>query len=169
MWFRDRLRATLWRCRLIVWTASWLVPRTGRATWRTEQDSRFFHWCHFLAESGQLTPHNRLAIARACWATFPDAFWKRFDRERFRARWHRFRGSPVTFLGALTLAVLVLVLSTGIINAVRAAFPRRCRTRHARYSSTSTGTVSMASSAEPGPTHFSISGRSGASRNSRPA
>src|SRR5215831_16991153 len=122
MWFRDRLRATLWRCQMIVWTASWLVPRAKRDHWRSEQDRKFFHWCHFLAESGQLTPANRLAIARACWATFPDAFWQRFDRERFYSGSRRFRGSPVAFLGALVVMVAALILSTGIIKAARAAF-----------------------------------------------
>ena len=122
MWFEDRLRATLWRCRAIVWSASWLVPPAKRDPWRSEQDRRFFHWCHFLAESGQLTPQNRLAIARACWATFPLAFWLRFDRDHFRAGSRRFWGSPITFLSALVLIVLSLVLSTGIIKAARALF-----------------------------------------------
>jgi hypothetical protein len=122
MRFQDRLRATLWRCQTIVWIASWLVPRVSRATWRTEQNGKFFHWCHFLAESGQLTARNRLMIARACWATFPDALWRRFNREHFRADWRRFCGSPVTFLGVLALIVLALVLSTGIVKAARAAF-----------------------------------------------
>ena len=122
MWFRDRLRATLWRCQAMIWTASWLVPRANREHWRCEQDRKFFHWCHFLAESGQLTAENRLTIARACWVTFPDAFWHRFDHQHFRAGWRRFWGSPVTFLGVLALIVLALVLSTGIIRAARAAF-----------------------------------------------
>jgi hypothetical protein len=107
---------------MLIWLASWFVPPAGRAAWRAEQDSKFFHWCHFLAESGQLTPRNRLTIARACWATFPAAFWLRFDRDRFRVKSRKFWGSPLTFLGALALIVLALLLSTGIIKAARAAF-----------------------------------------------
>jgi len=122
MWSQDRLGATLWQCRSIVWTASWLAPRVSRGQWRSEQDRKFFHWCHFLAESGQLTPRNRLTIARACWATLPDAFWQRFDRERFRAGWRRFWEAPTTCLGVLALIVLALILSTGIVKAARAAF-----------------------------------------------
>src|SRR5215469_8074267 len=122
MRFQDHLRATLWRCRAIVWIASWLVPRAKRDPWRSEQDRKFFHWCHFLAESGQLNAQNRLAIARACWATFPAAFWLRFDRDHFRASWRRFRGSPTIFLSALAIIVLALVVSTGIIKAARALF-----------------------------------------------
>jgi hypothetical protein len=122
MWFQDRLRATLWQCQTVVWFAGWLVPRVKRAPWRAEQDRKFFHWCHFLAESGQLTPENRLAIARACWSTLPDAFWQRFDRERCHAGWQRFRGSPVTFVGALAVIASAFLLSTGITKAARAAF-----------------------------------------------
>jgi hypothetical protein len=122
MWFQDRLRATLWQCRLIVRAASWLVPPAKRSPWRSERNRKFFHWCHFLAESGQLTPQKRLTIARACWAVFPEALWLRVDRQQFHARSRRFWGSPVTFLAALALIAVVLVLSSGIIKAARAAF-----------------------------------------------
>jgi hypothetical protein len=99
-----------------------MVPRAKRAPWRAEQDRKFFHWCHFLAESGQLSPQNRLIIARACWAAFPDAFWQRFDRERFHAGSRHFWGAPLTFLATLVLIALVLVFTTGIIPATRRAF-----------------------------------------------
>ena len=49
------------------------------------QERRFWHWCHFLSESGQFTAQNRLLVARACWHLFPEAFWLRFDRDSFRA------------------------------------------------------------------------------------
>lgn len=122
MWFPDRLRTTLWRCRAIVWTASWLVPRHQRAHWRSEQDQKFWHWCHFLSESGQLTARNRLIIARHCWATFPNAFWTRFERDRFNAQARRFFASPGTLLAAFALAIAVLVLGGGVVPATRAAF-----------------------------------------------
>jgi MacB-like periplasmic core domain len=122
MWFPDRLRATIWRCRAIVWLASWLVPRANRAQWHSEQDRKFWHWCHFLAESGQLTPYNRLQIARHCWATFPDAFWQRFDRQQFPAKSRQFLGSPLTFLAGLALLITALVLASGIVPAARLAF-----------------------------------------------
>ncbi len=121
MWFPDRLRTTLWQCRLIVWIAAWLVPRNLRAHWRSEQDGKFWHWCHYLAESGQLTEQNRLIIARHCWATFPDAFWKRVDRERFSSNLRGAFGSPVTFLAVLALALSLLVFGSGFVPAVRVA------------------------------------------------
>ena len=117
MWFPDRLRTILWRCQVIVWTASWLVPRNQRSQWRSGRNHKFWHWCHFLAESGQLTAQNRLIIARHCWATFPEAFWTRFERDRLR----QVSASPATLLAALTVIVLALVLGGGIVSATRSA------------------------------------------------
>jgi len=122
MWFPDRLRATLWRCRIMVWLAAWLVPRAERALWRSNQQRRFWHWCHFLSESGQFTPQNRLAIARACWLLFPDAFWLRFDREKSSKRVRAFLGSPVGLIFGLLLLAALLVTSTGIVPAAKSAF-----------------------------------------------
>jgi len=122
MRFPDRLRTTLWRCQSIVRIASWLVPRNQRALWRSEQDRKFWHWCHYLSESGLLTAQNQLIIARHCWATFPDAFWKRFDRERFYSRSRIVLGSPVTFLAALALGLTALVLGSGVVPAARLVF-----------------------------------------------
>jgi len=122
MWFPDRLRTTLWRCQSMVWIASWLVPRNQRASWRSEQDRKFWHWCHFLAETGQLTSRNRLTVAQHCWATFPEAFWIRFDRERFYSQSRRLLASPVTLVAAFALALVALVLSSGFVVATRAAF-----------------------------------------------
>ncbi|HZM10651.1 MAG TPA: ABC transporter permease [Candidatus Limnocylindrales bacterium] len=122
MWFPDRLRKTVWQCRSIVWIASWLVPRDRRTAWRSEQNRRFWHWCHYLSESGNLTSQNRLLVAQQCWATFPDAFWIRFDRERFYARWRSLRCSPATFLASLALGLSALVLASGFVTAARTTF-----------------------------------------------
>jgi hypothetical protein len=122
MRFPDRLRTTLWRCQSLVWIASWLVPRHDRADWRSEHNRKFLHWCHFLHESGNLDAQNRLLIARHCWAMFPNAFWKRFDRERFHSRSRTLFGSPATLLAAMTTALLILVLSSGFVPAARMAF-----------------------------------------------
>jgi hypothetical protein len=122
VWFPDRLRMTLWQCQSVVWIASWLVPRKQRAQWRSEQHRKFWHWCLFLSESGTLTEQNRLIIARHCWATFPDAFWRRFDRERFIARSRQSLASPLAFLAVLTLGLATLVVGSGIVPAAKLAF-----------------------------------------------
>ena len=122
MWFPDRLRATLWRCRVMVWVASWIVPTPERVIWRSNQQRRFWHWCHFLGETGQLTPQQRLAIARACWQIFPEAFWLRFDRDQFYAGLRSLIGSPIALLCALALATTFTLLSSGIVGSARLAF-----------------------------------------------
>jgi hypothetical protein len=122
MRFADRLQTTLWFCRALGWTASWLAARQERRPWRSCRDQELWHWAHFLAESGQLTAQNRLLIARQCWALFPEAFWLRFDREHFFARTRKLLGSPITLLLVSAVAVVVLTLGTGFIPALRTAF-----------------------------------------------
>jgi MacB-like periplasmic core domain len=122
MWFPDRLHATLWRCRVFVRGAGWLVPRRERAEWCSGQQRRFWHWCHFLSESGQLTPQNRLLVARACWHLLPEAFWIRFDRDRFRSEVRRLVGSPVFPLVGLAVGVALLLFGSRVIPATRMAF-----------------------------------------------
>jgi MacB-like periplasmic core domain len=122
MWFSDRLRATVWRCRVFVRAAAWLVPRPQREAWRSGQQRRFWHWCHFLSESGQFTAQNRLLVAGACWHLFPEAFWLRYDRDRFRGGVRGVAGSPAFLLAALSIAVTLILLGSGIIPATRLAF-----------------------------------------------
>ncbi len=122
MWYSDRLRATLWRCRVFVWAAAWLVPRHEREAWRSGQQRRFWHWCHFLSESGQFTAQNRLLVARACWRLFPEAFWLRYDRDRLRGGVRGVARSPAFLLVALSIAVALISLGSGIIPATRLAF-----------------------------------------------
>lgn len=122
MWFPDGLRTTLWRCRSMVWMASRLVPRKQRTLWRSEQDNKFWHWCHYLSETGELTAANRLIVARHCWAMFPQAFWMRFERERFYLQSRRLLRSPIVLLAAFAFIVAVLFLGSGFVPATRAAF-----------------------------------------------
>jgi hypothetical protein len=106
----------------MVWLASWLVPHAERVSWRSNEQRRFWHWCHFLTESGEFTPQNRLAIAHACWLLFPNALWLRFDREQSSKRARAFLGSPIGLIFGLLLLAAVLVSCTGIVPAARNAF-----------------------------------------------
>ena len=121
MSFPNRLRTMLWRCQTMVWIAGWLVPQPQRATWRAGHNRRYWHWCHFLADSRQLTAPNRLMIARDCWRLFPEAFWLRFDRDSLQSKWRRILGSPMAFLVALAAGVTVATLASGVIPAGRIA------------------------------------------------
>src|SRR3974390_633025 len=121
MSFPNRLRTMLWRCQTMVWIAAWLVPPPQRTMWRSEQRGKYWHWCHFLAESRQLIPQNRLLIARDCWRLFPEAFWLRFDRDNLQSRWRRILGSPAAFFVVLGTAVALLTVASGVIPTGRMA------------------------------------------------
>ena len=119
MQFPDAVRRTLWACRAILWLASWPVPRGFRAEWRERRFRQVWHWVNFLSENGQLTRENRLELARHCWGAFADAFWVRYDREKFSRRLERLRRAPATCLLLAALLVLVVVLAGGFIPAAR--------------------------------------------------
>jgi hypothetical protein len=106
-------------CRSVIWLASWIVPRPQRATWRANWTRQVWHWSQFLAENDQLGRERKLELARFCWSAFPSAFWLRFDRQEFRRRSEHLRRSPSTFLISISLPMMVLVLLSGIIPAIR--------------------------------------------------
>ena len=106
---------TFYVCRSILWLASWLSPARERVRWREDQTRHVWHWCRFLADSGQLNRDDKLDLARFCWNAFPSAFWLRFDRDRFFRRQDALLRSPWTCLSAIALVVLVLTLASGIL------------------------------------------------------
>jgi hypothetical protein len=74
------LSRVLWWCNLILRVASWVVPQRQRLEWRQEWEAEVWHWCHFLVESGRLSPLTEQELARHCWGAFADALWHRFNR-----------------------------------------------------------------------------------------
>src|SRR5208282_5623795 len=117
--FPGPMQRTLATCRSIIWLASWLAPAADRSRFRAGWTKQVWHWCLFLAESGSLNRKNKLELAKFCWSAFPAAFWLRYDREEFFRRWDRLRRSPSFCLGAIALAVVLVVLLGGIIPAAR--------------------------------------------------
>ena len=105
-------------CRSILWLASWLAPARERQLWRESWTRRAWHWCMFLAESGSLNRKNKLELAKFCWSAFPAAFWLRYDREEFFARWERVRRLPSFALGTIGCAALLLLATSGIVPAL---------------------------------------------------
>ncbi len=81
--------------------------------------AQIWHWCHFLAESGQFTREKKLELARYCWSAFPDAFWRRFDHDAVVERIQRSRSSPGACLSAIAAALVLVTLVSGIIPAAR--------------------------------------------------
>jgi hypothetical protein len=119
MRFPGPVQRTFASCRSLIWLASWIVPSRPRTEWRESWTKQAWHWCQFLAETGQLNRDKKLELARFCWSAFPSAFWLRFDKPDFYRRKERLRRSPSTCLFAIALAVVILILFSGIIPAVR--------------------------------------------------
>jgi len=113
------VQRTFFTCRGIIWLATCLAPAEKRTYWRDRWTKHVWHWCLFLGESGSLNRTNKLELAKFCWSCFPAAFWMRFDRESFLERSSRLRRSPSFCLSAIALAVILVVLMSGIIPVVR--------------------------------------------------
>lgn len=118
--FPGPAQRTFASCQSLIWLASWILPARQRLGWRERWTTQAWHWCQFLAENGQLNRDKKIELARFCWSAFPAAFWLRFDRQEFRRRTDRLRRSPSACLLAIGLAVVVVVLFSGIVPALKA-------------------------------------------------
>jgi hypothetical protein len=119
----DPLRRTIWGSRAVVWLAGWLAPRAQRREWRALTSERLWHWCHFLAEAGQLNREKKLELARYCWGLFFEAFWSRYQREGFLRRADQVRRAPATCLMVLALLLVVMIWGGGFIPFANRYFP----------------------------------------------
>jgi len=118
----DPLRRTIWGCRALVWLASWLVPRGQRREWRALKSDQLWHWCHFLAESGQLSREKKLELATYCWGLVFEAFWARYEREGFLRRVDQVRRAPATCLTVIVLLLVAIIWGGGFIPFARSLF-----------------------------------------------
>jgi hypothetical protein len=84
--------------------------------------NHLWHWCHFLAESGQLTRGKKLELARHCWGLFFDAFWCRVEREVFLRRIDRLRSAPATCLSVIAMLLVLIIWSSGFVPCARSFF-----------------------------------------------
>jgi len=105
-------------CRSIIWLASWVTPADARTRWRAARTRQVLHWCLFLEETGALNRRDKFELASFCWSSFPAAFWLRYDREEFLARWERVRRSPSFTLITIAAAAMFLMASSGIVPAL---------------------------------------------------
>ncbi len=105
-----------------MWLAGWLVPRAQRSEWRAARIGQVWHWCHFLAESGQLSRERKLELARYCWGLFSEAFWLRYEREVFLRRIDQVQRAPATCLTVIVFLLVVIVWVGGFIPLARSLF-----------------------------------------------
>jgi hypothetical protein len=81
-----------------------------RRIWSDGRERELWNWWAFLSERGLLTRHSRRDLINACWRSFPDALWQRFDREESPRRARRILQSAGFCLCAALLPVLTVAL-----------------------------------------------------------
>jgi hypothetical protein len=115
------IRGLIWQCALLLRAASVLVPKGQRREWYQEWYAEIWHWVHFLYESGRMNGATKLELAQHCWGAFPDAAWHRFNQDRFRRDVDEIPRSPRFCLGAISLALLLAFLFTGLAPTIRSS------------------------------------------------
>ena len=104
-----------WLCRVLVRTASWIVPQQAREEWRARWDSSLWNWW-ILFERGELTARDRAELIRHSWGSFRDAVWLRITPEHLR---HSLR-SPRFLLAAAAAALVLLGIASAGFTGTRA-------------------------------------------------
>jgi hypothetical protein len=118
------IRGLIWQCTLLLRAASLLVPRSQRPDWYREWHAEIWHWAHFLKESGRLNSRSKLELIRHCWGAFADAAWHRFDQERFTRGLRELPRSARFCLIFLLACFVAVLLASGFVPTIRAAFTR---------------------------------------------
>ncbi|HET8890336.1 MAG TPA: ABC transporter permease [Candidatus Angelobacter sp.] len=117
-----QIRLLIWQCKLLLRTASLLVPKPQRAEWYREWFGEVWHWLHFLAESGRLNSHTSMQLARHCWGAFPDAAFHRFSQKKVVRAFDEVPRTARFCLGTVFFALVFLVLVTGLAPTIRSGF-----------------------------------------------
>ena len=117
-----QIRPLIWQCKLLLRSASLLVPKSQRAEWYREWYGEIWHWLHFLAESGRLNSHTSMELARHCWGAFPDAAFHRFSQKKVVRAFDEVPRTARFCLGAVVSFLVFLVLITGLAPTIRSGF-----------------------------------------------
>ena len=117
-----QIRPLIWQCKLLLRSASLLVPKPQRAEWYGEWYGEIWHWLHFLAESGRLNSHTSMELARHCWGAFPDAAFHRFSQKKVVRAFDEAPRTARFCLGAIFFVLIFLVLVTGLAPTIRSGF-----------------------------------------------
>jgi hypothetical protein len=118
------IRYLLWQSTVLLRIASLLVPKAQRHEWYEERHAEVWHWIHFLHESGRLNSASKLELAKRMWGAFPDAAWRRWNRERTLQLAHELPRTPRFCLYAISVFLLAIVLGTGFAPTIRSEFSR---------------------------------------------
>jgi len=117
-----QIRPLIWQCKLLLRSASLLVPKAQRGEWYREWYGEIWHWLHFLAESGRLNSHTSMELARHCWGAFPDAAFHRFSQKKVVRAFDEVPRTARFCLGSIFFVLVFLVLVTGLAPTIRSGF-----------------------------------------------
>jgi hypothetical protein len=118
----SQIRPLIWQCKLLLRSASLLVPKSQRTEWYGEWYGEIWHWLHFLAESGRLNSHTSMELARHCWGAFPDAAFHRFSQKKVVRAFDEVPRTARFCLGSIFFVLILLVLVTGLAPTIRSGF-----------------------------------------------
>jgi hypothetical protein len=118
------VRGLIWQSRWLLRIASLLVPGSQRKAWYEQQYAQVWHWIHFLHESKKLNTATRLEVAKHLGGAFPDALWRRFDRNKAVKWMDEGPRTPRFCLLALGAVLLFAVVATGFAPTIRSSLSR---------------------------------------------
>jgi hypothetical protein len=109
------------QCQMILWVASWIVPRRARAEWHKEWEAELaYAWQ--VAQTSEPSARNRLRWR--CCGAFLDAAWYRCNREDLRRTGRNWSQTPAFLLLALASALLLLAVASGDLPRMRSILLR---------------------------------------------
>jgi hypothetical protein len=106
-------------CRWLLGLAGLIVPSDARASWRRRHEAELWYRELETRRAGKSDTRIRAAVAASACASFADAWWQRFDRERLRAALSLGVRSPRFCLIALALLLVCITAASDGLTRTR--------------------------------------------------
>jgi hypothetical protein len=103
----------------VVWLAGALVPYDQRPEWRRRKRLEVWHWAAFLQDPERGFLSSRQELARFAWQCWPEALWRRYERESTVHVVERWMRSPRTCLLGCAVLLLVVIGGSGLLPITR--------------------------------------------------
>jgi hypothetical protein len=105
--------------RWLLRSAGWLVPAPARAGWLRQQEAELWYAELSARRAGNSDRAIRAALAIRAGASFSDALWQRFDRERVKEQMRDAVRTPQFCVVILTLLFLLVAFASGGLARTR--------------------------------------------------
>jgi MacB-like periplasmic core domain len=105
------------QCRMLVRTASWIVPRRARAEWRREWEAELAAFWRAAQGSGN---RELKRLRQRCCGAFLDAAWHRCNQGDLRRAGRHWSQTPAFLLFLLSMALLLFVAASGNLPRMQA-------------------------------------------------